>query len=82
MYHIEVLLIIHQMEDNLEIHMEEVHLEEIHLEDKHLIHVLDHLDGQHLIHKCSYHHGIHHLGEIMVKGAKGTKVKVFSKDYI
>ncbi len=45
MYHIEVLFIIHQMEDNLNIHMEQIHLEEIHLEDQHLIHVLDHLDG-------------------------------------
>jgi hypothetical protein len=32
------LLINHQMEDNLDIHLREVHLKEIHLEDHLLIH--------------------------------------------
>jgi hypothetical protein len=46
--YLEVLLINHWMEDNLEIHREEFHPKEIHLEDHHLIHLSEHLDGQHL----------------------------------
>jgi hypothetical protein len=57
----KVLLTNHQMEDNLEIHMEEVHLEEIHPEDHLLIHLLDLMDGQYLTHACLYHHGINQL---------------------
>jgi hypothetical protein len=53
----KVIFTNHQMEDNLETHLE-VHLEEIHFEDHLLIHMLDLLDGQHLTHTCLYHHGI------------------------
>jgi hypothetical protein len=59
--YLEVLLINHWMEDNLEIHQKEVHLEDIHLEDHHLIHLLEHLDGQHLTSACLCHCGINHL---------------------
>jgi hypothetical protein len=59
--YLEILLTNHQMENNLEIHLEEVHLKEIHLEDHHLIHLLDHLDGKHLTHVCLYHHGINNF---------------------
>jgi len=40
-YQEESLFIIHWMEGNLEIHLDEIHLEEIHLEDHHLVHMLD-----------------------------------------
>ncbi len=55
------MLINHQMEDNLEIHLEEVHPDEIHLEEHPLIYMLDHSNGQHLTHACLYHHDINHL---------------------
>ncbi len=54
--YLEVLLINHRMEDNLE-----VHLEEICMEDHHLIHMLDLTNGQHLTHACLYDHGINNL---------------------
>lgn len=44
MYQEKSLFIIHWMEDNLEIHLNEVHLEDIHLEDHHLVHMLDQMD--------------------------------------
>jgi hypothetical protein len=40
MYQKEILCIIHQMEDNLKILLEEVHSNGIHLKDHHLIHLL------------------------------------------
>ncbi len=43
--YLEVLFINHQMEDNLEIHLEEVHSKDNRLENHHLIHLLDDLDG-------------------------------------
>jgi hypothetical protein len=46
------MLINHQMEDKLEIHLEEVHLEEICLKNHLLIHLLNLLDGQHLTCTC------------------------------
>jgi hypothetical protein len=46
----KVFITNHQIEDNLEIH-----LEEIHRESHPSIHLLDLLDGQHLIHICLYH---------------------------
>ncbi len=50
--YLKVLITNHQMEDNLEIHLEEVHLEKIHQESHPSIHLLDLLDDQHLIHVC------------------------------
>ncbi len=44
MYLEEVMFIIHWMENNLEIHLEEVHFKEIHLEDHHSIHMSNDLD--------------------------------------
>ncbi len=59
--YLEVLFTKHQMEDNLEIHLEEIHPKEIYLESHLLIHLLDLMDGQHLTDACLYHHGINHL---------------------
>ncbi len=47
--YLDILIINHQMEDNLKIHPEEVHLEEIRRESHLLIHLLHLLDGQHLM---------------------------------
>ncbi len=43
--YLEILFINHQMEVNLEVHLEEVHPEEIRLENHLSIHLLDLLDG-------------------------------------
>ncbi len=59
--YLNILFINHQMEDNLEIHLEEVHMEEICPKDHYLIHPLDLMEGQHLTHACLYHHGINNL---------------------
>jgi hypothetical protein len=56
-----ILIINHQMEDNLEIHLEAIHPKEIHQENHLLIHMLHLLDGQHLTRICLDHHGINHL---------------------
>ncbi len=59
--YLNIIIINHQMKDNLEIHLEEVHSEEIRQENHLLIHLFHLLDGQHLTHICLYHHGINHL---------------------
>ncbi len=58
--YLDILIINHQMKDNLKTHLEEVYPEEIRMESQLLIHLLDLLDGQHLTYACLYHHGINH----------------------